>query len=144
MLPRTLLSVTNTVQPVLQGERPAGTCWAHWPVAPAVQLLAPSNTAAYSDTRVPQVLRPPSPAEPPEPVVPPVPPLVPPVAPLIPPVPDTYEQKPALPPSVDTQVVLSVTATGQPSSQVASGTVPAQPAACQAPSIVESAELSVT
>jgi hypothetical protein len=116
----------------------------HWPATPAVQVLAPVNTAAYSEASVPQLLRPPSTVEPPAPVVPPAPPrpsfpLVPP-APLVPPVPGTYEQNPALPPSVATHVVLS--AIGQARSQT--GPCPAQPAATQASSIVESTELSVT
>ena len=136
---RTLLSVTNVVlQPALHGESDEGTAVPHWPVAPAVQLLAPINTAAYSETKVPQALRPPSSAEPPAPLVPPVAPLPP--APLVPPVPGTYEQKPALPPSVETQVRLR--AAGQRRAQ--GGSVVVQPAACQAFSIVASAELSVT
>ena len=49
MTSRTLLSVTKFVQPALQGESDEGTCCAHWPAAPAVQLLAPINTAAYWD-----------------------------------------------------------------------------------------------
>ena len=53
MASRTLLSVTNSVQPELQGESDEGTCSAHWPAAPAVQLLAPINTAVYWDWRLP-------------------------------------------------------------------------------------------
>jgi hypothetical protein len=133
---RTLVSVTSSLQPVMHVESEGRTDFAHWPAAPAVQLLAPINTAAYSAVRVAQALRPPSADEPPAPLVPPVAP--PPPAPLVPPVPGTYEQKPALPPSVETQVLLS--AIGQ--RQVPG--VDTQPAACQAFSIVASAELSVT
>jgi hypothetical protein len=135
---RTLLSVTSSMQLEKHGESEGGTALPHWPAAPAVQLLAPINTAAYSEARVPQELRPPSTGEPPAPLAPPVAPLSP--APLLPPVPGTYEQKPALPPSVDTQVRLS--AAGQRRTQ--GGSVVAQPIACQSFSIVVSAEVSVT
>ena len=69
------------------------------------------------------------------------PPLVPPVAslppvPLVPPVPGTYEQKPLLPLSVETQVVLS--AAGQRSCRAPSA--PRSRPTSQASSIVESAD----
>src|SRR3954471_24420675 len=129
MTSRTVLSVTNSVHPELQVERNEGTCCSHWPAEPAVQLLVPISTAAYSEASVPQLLSPPSTADPPAPAVPPVPPRPPiPPVPLVPPLPGTYEQKPVLPPSVATQVVLS--AAGHKRSQT--GPAATQPAATQA------------
>jgi hypothetical protein len=69
------------------------------------------------------------------PLVPPLPP-----APLVPPVPGTYEQTPALPPSVETQVRLN--GSGQKRSQAGVGVT--QPAVRQLFSIAVSAAVSVT
>src|SRR3954453_605948 len=79
MTSRTLLSVTNSVQPELQVERNEGTCCAHWPAAPGGPPPAAIKTAACWEAGLLQLLRPPSTAEPPAPVVPPLPPR-PPVA----------------------------------------------------------------
>jgi hypothetical protein len=135
---RTLWSVTKSTQ-TEQGESEEGTACAHWPAAPAVQVFAPIITAAYSEAKVLHAARPPSSDEPPAPVLPPVAPSPP--VPLVPPLPGTYEQKPALPPSAETQVLFS--AAGQRSVQEAVGMYISQPASCQAFSIVASAEPSV-
>jgi hypothetical protein len=72
MASRTLLSVTSSVQPAWQGDSEEGTCRAHWAVAPAVQVLAPISTAAYSLANLSQSPVPPSTGQPPAPLVPPV------------------------------------------------------------------------
>jgi hypothetical protein len=124
-----LLSFTYSVHAEAQGTSEDGTDCPHWFAAPAVQLVAPMSTPAYSASSISQVLSPASVAagEPP--------------VPLAPPVPGTYEQYPAVPPSVETQVVLSGAGQRMPQGGFA---VPSHVDASQAVWSAKSAELSVT